>query len=86
MKKRKPTRPGAQQLPADDSITTSSIPPDAPVEEYKLQRPAHVPADEMWFWSNVEAVESVRRGLADASAGRVHDLGSFVKYADLEID
>ena len=33
-----------------------------------------IPADEMWLHENAEALESVRRGLADARAGRLTKL------------
>ena len=35
---------------------------------------------EAWLFANRHALESVERGLDDAAAGRVHDLGSFEKY------
>ena len=40
-----------------------------------------IPAEERWLWENKEALESVRRGIADAKAGRLVSLGSFRKYA-----
>ena len=30
---------------------------------------------EAWLYANAEALESVRRGLREAAAGEVHDLG-----------
>ena len=39
-----------------------------------------IPAEERWLWENKGALESVRRGIADAKAGRVVSLGSFKKY------
>jgi len=45
-----------------------------------------IPAHEAWLYNNPQALASVRKGLADAAAGRVHDLGSFAEFADLEID
>ena len=41
---------------------------------------------EAWFWNNSETIAAVQTGIAPAAAGEVHDLGSFAKYADLDID
>ena len=41
-----------------------------------------VPASEAWLYRNTKALASVRRGLADAAAGRTKFLGSFARYAD----
>ncbi len=41
-----------------------------------------VPASEAWLYRNPKALASVRRGLADAAAGRTKSLGSFALYAD----
>jgi len=41
-----------------------------------------VPASEAWLYRNPKALASVRRGLADAAAGRTKSLGSFARYAD----
>ena len=45
-----------------------------------------VPLHEAWLYKNPEALASVSRGLQDASEGKVHELGSFAKFADDEID
>ena len=45
---------------------------------------AEIPLEEQWLWKDKEAMESVRRGLADAKAGRTVSLGSFVQYIDDE--
>lgn len=39
-----------------------------------------IPADERWLWENKEALESVKKGIDDARAGRLVSLGSFKKY------
>lgn len=41
-----------------------------------------VPGRERWLYENPEALERVRRGLADAAAGRTRSLGSFAKHAE----
>jgi hypothetical protein len=45
-----------------------------------------VPVREMWLYRNPVALAKVREGLAQAAEGKLHDLGSFAKYADDEID
>lgn len=37
---------------------------------------------EAWLFDNKEALESVRRGLAQSALGDTHDLGSFAQYAE----
>jgi hypothetical protein len=46
-----------------------------------LEPMVEIPAREKWLYENKEALSSVRRGLADAKAGRVKSLGSFAKFA-----
>lgn len=45
-----------------------------------------VPVREMWLYKNPVALAKVREGLAQAAEGDFHDLGSFAKYADDEIE
>ncbi len=44
--------------------------------------PASIPESEKWLYDNPTALASVRKGLADAAAGRITYLGSFAKYLD----
>lgn len=46
-----------------------------------LEPMVEIPAREKWLYENKEAIACVRRGLADAKAGRVKSLGSFAKFA-----
>lgn len=39
---------------------------------------------EAWLYDNPEAMEMVKRGLAESAAGEVSDLGSFIKFSDDE--
>jgi hypothetical protein len=41
---------------------------------------------ELWLWQNSEAIASVHRGIDQAAAGELHDMGSFALYAELEVD
>ena len=45
-----------------------------------------VPEREAWLYENESAIAQVRAGLADASEGRVREVGSFAEYADTEIE
>lgn len=47
-----------------------------------LQPKISVPAREAWLFKNRAALESVRRGIAQARAGELEDLGSFARHAD----
>lgn len=40
-----------------------------------------IPAEERWLWENKKALASVKKGIADAKAGRLVSMGSFRKYA-----
>ena len=44
-----------------------------------------VPVREMWLYRNPVALAKVREGLAQAE-GDLHDIGSFAKFADDEIE
>ena len=43
-----------------------------------------IPLEEQWLWNDKEAMASLRRGFADAKAGRVRYVGSFAKYINDE--
>lgn len=45
-----------------------------------------IPVHEVWLFRNPAALSKVREGLIQAAEGDVHDLGSFAKYADDEIE
>ena len=45
-----------------------------------------VPVSTPWLNNNPDAKSSVERGLRQAAAGELRDLGSFAEFADLEID
>lgn len=47
-----------------------------------LEPMVEIPAREKWLYDNPEALSSVKRGIADAKAGRVKSLGSFAKFVD----
>ena len=45
-----------------------------------------IPERELWLWKNKEALQSVKKGLLEASAGEIHEIGSFADYAELDDD
>ena len=45
-----------------------------------------VPKREMIIWENELVRASLARGLAQAAAGDLRDLGDFTQYADIEIE
>lgn len=57
---------------------------DVAVQEPKKDAPK-LAEHEKWLYENSEALASVKRGLADIAAGRVHRM-SFTEYLDIPID
>jgi len=51
-----------------------------------LLSPLIIPPEEAWLYKNPKALASVRRGLRQSATGKRYNLGSFVQYADDEID
>jgi len=47
---------------------------------------ASVPLHELWLYRNPQALRKVARGLQEARAGKLKDLGSFEKYAGDDIE
>jgi hypothetical protein len=43
-----------------------------------------IPASEAWLFRNKKALDSIRRGLEEAAAGKARTAGSFARYADDE--
>lgn len=41
-----------------------------------------VPDQDHWIYKDEKALNSLLKGIRDAEEGRLHDLGSFAKYAD----
>jgi hypothetical protein len=40
-----------------------------------------IPASEAWLFENPQALASVKRGLKESAEGKLHNLGSFARYA-----
>jgi hypothetical protein len=51
-----------------------------------LLSPHAIHPEESWLYKNPKALASVRRGLRQSANGKRYNLGSFVQYADDEID
>jgi hypothetical protein len=51
-----------------------------------LLSPQVIHPEEAWLYKNPEALASVRRGLRQSASGKRYNLGSFLQYADDEID
>jgi len=49
-----------------------------------LSRPARVPARERLIWEDARLRASLIRGMKQAAAGELHDLGSFKDYGKEE--
>jgi hypothetical protein len=45
-----------------------------------------VPVHERWLYRKPQALKSVLKGLEEAGAGMVKELGSFAKYADDDLE
>ncbi len=43
-----------------------------------------IPANEVWLYKNKAALEAVREGLEQSTAGKVKERGSFAKYVEGE--
>ncbi|MBS0654393.1 MAG: hypothetical protein JSR46_01325 [Verrucomicrobia bacterium] len=46
-----------------------------------LEPIAEIPSKDHWIYKDPKALESLMKGIKDAEEGRLHDLGSFAKYA-----
>ena len=57
-------------------------------EDHKiiLEPYVEIPAKEKWLFDNQHALNKVKKGLADAEAGRIIKKGSFAKYVDDDIE
>lgn len=46
-----------------------------------LEPVVEVPAQDHWIYKDPKALASLMKGIKDAEEGKLHDLGSFAKYA-----
>ncbi len=51
-----------------------------------LEPVIEVPAKGHWIYKDPEALTSLLKGIRDAEEGRMHDLGSFAKYAQEDVE
>ena len=51
-----------------------------------LLSPHAISPHEAWLYKNPKALASIRRGLRQSADGKRYNLGSFVQYADDELD
>lgn len=51
-----------------------------------LEPVAQVPEKDHWIYKDRKALASLMKGIKDAEEGRLHDLGSFAKYAEDDKD
>ena len=47
-----------------------------------LEPVVEVPEKDHWIYKDRKALASLMKGIKDAEEGRLHDLGSFAKYAE----
>lgn len=46
-----------------------------------LEPVMEIPSKDHWIYKDEKALASLMKGIKDAEEGRLHDLGSFAKYA-----
>ncbi len=51
-----------------------------------LEPVAEVPEKDHWIYKDRKALASLMKGIKEAEEGRMHDLGSFAKYAEDDKD
>lgn len=47
-----------------------------------LEPVVEIPEKDHWIYKNPDALASLMKGIKDAEEGKLHDLGSFAKYAE----